>query len=817
MFYGLVFFLALVVAFVTSQFGERAVGTVAMSEAALPVVMMQTDDGQVYNRLYGYTAKIDETRLNTEITIVPQDLQLPVVIDTYNETIQTVAYKIRAKSDYSLIENTTLDEDEYEIKDNQVYATFNIKNLIRDEEEYYLEVILKTDKYETISYYTTIMKDTGFKLNDKIAYVLKFNACTLDENRLSEIAGNLETSKNADNSNYGKVDITNSKAMVGWGDLKPTVESNIVPSVYMVDDEVAVVTLDYTVGVSSGEDRYDVFTVHEFYRVRQANSKFYLLNYDRQATQIFDGKSDLISTGKINVGIAPDVSVNTMADKDNKFIYFENSGALWCFDREMHRYSKVFAFESDDSDNVRERYNAHEIKIMSVGEDGSVYFLVYGYMNRGAHEGQVGVSLCRYIYADNEVHEELYIPVDVPASVLCNNVGEIAYVTATNSIYIKIDEILYQIDLASKETMTEIKGLTTGNYCISENGEIIAYAVDGSAYGSDSIRVFNIAAGTDYYINAAEGEKVKALGFIVNDFIYGMGKESDVIKTDDGNTTYAMYKIALMNGEFQEIRNYEPKGYYITDATVDDYRINLFRVTKNEHGQFVSASIDQLINREENVKTDDIVVETITTKDRLTQVVITVPQGFDGSNSSTIRKFMNVEYKNDSEFDIPEKIQGADKYYIRGFGSYISSYSDVKSAIIAAHDRYGRVYDSDNNLIWKRFKAASSSISGLKSPGCDKQASYEAAKKIVSDYAIGKDVEWIKLDNIALDYVLSFVDLQAPVIANTLNGYVIITGYTSKEVTYLNTMNGQSVTVSNSDAAVLFSQAGNSFVTFYRK
>ncbi|MBQ4284264.1 MAG: hypothetical protein IJB96_10105, partial [Lachnospira sp.] len=727
-----------------------------------------------------------------------------------------ISYKIRAKSDYSLIENTVVEE--FELKDNRAYAILNIKNLIREDEEYYLEIVLKTDKHEAVSYYTAFMKDTGFKLSDKINYVLNFNACTLDEKRLSEIAGNLETSKNADNTNYGKVDITNSKAMVGWGDLKPFVESNIVPSVYMVDEEVAVVALDYTVGVENTNGSFDTFVVHEFYRVRQTSARFYLLNYDRQMTQVFDGKSDLISTGKVNLGIAPKVEAHAMADAKNNFVYFVNSGSLWCFDKTEHVYSKVFAFESADSDNVRERYDDHDIKIMSVDEDGSGYFLVYGYMNRGEHEGQVGVSLFRYNYASNDVTEKLYIPMDVSAEVLCNSIGEIAHVTASNSLYIKIDDTLYLIDLESKETMTEAKGLIKGTYSVSENEKVLAYHVGGGETGAESVRVFNIETGKDYYINAEEGQVVKVLGFIENDFIYGYANKDDVIVSKDGSVSYAMYKLSLMDSEFQEIRSYQTEGYYITKASVQDYRVNLDRVRKDEAGHWVSASIDQLINRNENVEFDELTVSTITTAGRKKQVVLELAGDYNGGSDASLRNVLNVDYKVTEEpYVLPGKVVSTDKFYIRGYGSYISTYDTIEDAINEAQLQYGRVYDSEYNLVWKRFKAAQYSISGLASAGCSREQSYDMAKKIVKDFATGENVEWLAINSVTVEYVLPFVGLGCPVVADTPNGYVIITGYTTKEVTYLNVMTGKSVTVSNSDAITLFSQAGNTFATYYKK
>ena len=45
---------------------------------------------------------------------------------------------------------------------------------------------------------------------------------------------------------------------------------------------------------------------------------------------------------------------------------------------------------------MREAYQEHGIKILSVDSDGNVSYVVYGYMNRGSHEGEMGVSVCSY-------------------------------------------------------------------------------------------------------------------------------------------------------------------------------------------------------------------------------------------------------------------------------------------------------------------------------------------------------------------------------------------------------------------------------------
>ena len=60
--------------------------------------------------------------------------------------------------------------------------------------------------------------------------------------------------------------------------------------------------------------------------------------------------------------------------------------------------------------DIRENYDEHAIRILKADEGGSIDFVVYGYMNRGEHEGQVGVSVCHYDCVTNTVEEMLFIP-----------------------------------------------------------------------------------------------------------------------------------------------------------------------------------------------------------------------------------------------------------------------------------------------------------------------------------------------------------------------------------------------------------------------
>ncbi len=49
-------------------------------------------------------------------------------------------------------------------------------------------------------------------------------------------------------------------------------------------------------------------------------------------------------------------------------------------------------------------------RFWSVADNGDVDFMVYGYMNRGAHEGYSGVGIYHYNNDQGAIEEQVFIP-----------------------------------------------------------------------------------------------------------------------------------------------------------------------------------------------------------------------------------------------------------------------------------------------------------------------------------------------------------------------------------------------------------------------
>ena len=827
---GIIFIVTMVLTFLSMSFESVTPSATTMSAATIPVITMQSEEGNEFNSLHGFTQEINQALINDNLTPVAKTRQLPIIIHNYGAEVQELTYKIRNLSDNGLIENTKVTE----LVNNgeTITATLNIKNLIDDNTQYALEIILETSTHEEIHYYTRIITGEDYSIDDKFAFVEDFNACTFNQDRLSEIQKYIETSSAGNNNNFGKVNINSTLSQIGWGDMGPYVESQLIPVIKEISKDVAVITFDYKIGAINEYESYDSYNVYEYYRIRQTTSGFYLLNYEREANQIFDGKNDLLSTA--NLGIQSGTTAEFNSDEKGTYSYFVNEGSLWCYNIDTNMYTRVFSFNADETDGIRENYNQHGIKILSVSNDGNCDFIVYGYMNRGEHEGESGVSLCKYSYEDNIVEERLYIPMDKPYDILSQNVGRIAYLADENTFYILMDDTLYSIDIVSKEVMTVVSGLVDGTYAVSENGDAIAYSMNGRLYSTDSIRIFNMSTDSEKIIKAHDNEYIRCLGYINGDFVYGIADKADILIKEDGSRTFAMYRLEIMDPDYNVIKEYEQPGVYVSDASVSDMRINLTRVVKSGDGDYESTSIDQLINKDENKQEDGLTLETIVTDNRKQELAIKLMKALP-AGSVEFRTSSEVSYKDNALLELDNDFAGDGRYYVYGYGRFQDSTTQISKAIILANDTYGSVNDYNANTIWKRYRNTSAQIKGLSiidagsslRTALQTVASYAGAQFDINAYIQDKTADEIlslipgvaglSVKSVTVDKMLNFIDNGCPVIGKSgSESYVIITGYDSKNVTYIDTASNSTVTVALTDASKMFNQWENVFITYYK-
>lgn len=672
----------------------------------IPVLYMKTKEGKLINPAYGYVTDVGERNIFTGITPLYEERDLNVSFYSYGASIRQISYQIRDIENNQLLEDTVVKNTE--IKEDYVNATLNIKNLIEKDKEYFLTFTISTDTHETIKYYSRIKWQDDLKTDEKINFVLTFNGYTYNKEQLSNISKWIETNETGDNTNFGRVNIYSTRSQIGWGNLAARVEGNVIPVIWELTPTNAQIGLTYRVVTSSSSTEYEAYNVKDYYRLRQTSDTIYLMDYEREADQIFDAYNDLQSGARVNLGIKSELGeVEALADTTGKYSYFVQNGSLWCYYRGNNKFTNVFSFVNAENSSGRQTEDAYEIKIISVDANGNAWFSVCGHMNGGKHDGEMGVSLFNYNYEENVVKESVFIPVNIPYNLMKDNVADVSYVNGDH-YYIKINQYLYSIDLISGEYMLITDKLFDNTYAVNESGTKIAYHESHTVETNKVIRIYDFQSGTEKVItgrnygSGSDTDYLKIVGYIGNDLIYGMARQEDIIADNTMYSIFPMYNMVVLDDEYYVVKRYCIEGSYVYAAEIDGMRVNLWRVVKNEEGEYEETSIDQLMNKQANSSSRNIYTEVVTTSAREKELYLNMPTTAADLDNVEIRYTKEIHFLDKIDFTPENDYQFANEYMVYGAGEWIGKFSNLRKAISTAAGCYGMVMDLNGEYVWKK-------------------------------------------------------------------------------------------------------------------
>jgi hypothetical protein len=220
------------------------------------------------------------------------------------------------------------------------------------------------------------------------------------------------------------------------------------------------------------------YNVKEFFRIRSVGDTIYLLDYNRDLQEVFSSRSVMDQKG-ILLGIVPeDVPYET--NKQDSILAFVQNRTLWMYNKKNEELTKVFSFAEEDTQDVRSLNDQHAVRIISMDDHGNIAFAVYGYMNRGEHEGEVGVGIYYFNVDSNLIQEKGFIPSTKSFAIAEDELGKMVYYNhAQELLYVLADQVLYRIDLDKNQQEVLAKGLEAGKYAVSDDGHQLAYQTDG--------------------------------------------------------------------------------------------------------------------------------------------------------------------------------------------------------------------------------------------------------------------------------------------------------------------------------------------------
>lgn len=816
----------------TNQVNEDL--TTEMAEVSLPIVSFYIDNTEI-NELHGYTEAMDAAYMRDTLTPIPENRKLPVCIRTYQKPIDGISYEIRSLDAKRLIANAEVTEFK-EIR-GAIHVELEIQNLLETNKEYLLVLCLESED-ENLYYYTRIMEPVNYHVSECLTFVQDFHKKTFDAEAVSELSIYLERAT-GDNTTLNYTSLNSSLKQLGWANFGAKRLTVAVPSIKEVADTYSVITMEYVMSRVGEDGASEYFNVEEYYRVRYTKQRMYVLAFERTVNEIFRGEGAQISGKYISLGIGTEDLEYKASDTGN-IVAFVKEGELWSYDQNENTLAKVFSFRGYEGIDERENYNEHDIKIINVDEAGSITYIVYGYMNRGVHEGKVGIIVNRYDSLGNTNEEVLYIPSKQSYEVMKSDLGQLLYVNEGGVFFIMVEGTVYGINLSTFETEELITGIEADAYAVSKSNRLFAWIHAGEELGSTEISVMDFTTEQVKTISNARDEYLKPLGFMGEDFIYGIAKIADVQKDAAGRVVFPMSQLNIaqvQSGQVAILKTYTKSGYYISDIEIEDYTIYLNRMKQN--GNFyVVAEQDMIMNREGDSGKLVSLQKTQHDKKQAVQRLV-LKKTVDEKPPKLLTpkeilldatKEVALEWVNDTE-----------QYYVYVKGNVLLSTENVSEAIIMANKKMGVVIDHNQQCIWKRSKKTTqSAFKGISVGEEDKKANsivqcvnamlgYEGITMNVGELMLQektpidilqnalKDVRVLDLTGCNVEEILYYISNGAPVFAmSSGSNAVLITGYDAKNVSIYDPVYNQTYRKNIEDAQEIFTNAGSVFITYMK-
>lgn len=800
----------------------------SLQDSTFPIIHLQ-DNNYTINTLHGYSSEMEIGKIRESITPINDTKTFTIKIQQNESKIKKLDYELRDIANKKVIETNSLMA--FSNENNYRTAKIKINGTLDTSTEYDMQITLTTNSSKKIHFYTRIKYyNSDFFLKEKLDFVSSFHDATLNKKSTFDITPFLEATTN-DDSTLASVDIHSSKKLINWNNLKPTVITDIVPTIKEINIETASVYQDYYIQLTSNNIT-ESYHVKENYRIRYSGGRIYLLNFNRTMESLFDPALISVKKSELKIGVSNKTDLNiTTSDEDKKMAFVRN-GSLWYYDLEKKKLASVFTFAKNKKDYLRDEYDQHDIQILNLDDDGNISFMVYGYMNCGDYEGRVGILLYDYSAKTNQITERVYIPLETSFQQLNQDLGEFSYVNNKNIFYFSLNDIVYAYNMSSKRYKILTENATRDHFSMLEAAKCFVWSTTNENGYVNKITILDLNTSKELTISSQENESIVVLGTIDANIVYGFVRNSDIYEASTGDIVKPAYILKISDCKGNILREYKSGNRYVESASVDGNVIHLKR-SKKVNGKFSEASSDTIMNQMANT-VSSIDLTTRLTDKMLTEKYISLPAGYvmEQMPEITSTKYVMVTDNTTLHFS-SDDVSTSNRYYVCANGTITKSYSSVAKAIIEADQAMGTVIDNKSHIVWERGgKFISKQLSNISYPN-DNASSIKACTQMLLQGAqvttttsklsgksslsmLQKYLDCpVSLVGCTLDEVLYFVSKECPVIGIIESNHaVLITGYTSSNVTWMDPVTKKSKTVSLSSAENTFKNAGYRFTSY---
>lgn len=776
-----------------------------MNDAVLPEVMVQFGD-VLTNRMYGYRQPMEADFVRDSVTPLDTTKKLTLVVNPYDTKVRNLSYEIRTSDGSKVMENRTIKSLETG-SDGYLRTEIEISSGLLMNQEYSLQITLSTNHGDAY-YYTRVVSRSATYTEQYAKFADDFVQMSLDKTQADNLAAYLETSDSASSRNFAGLNINSPLADISWGNLNPQLSKAGIPVIKDINETTASISIEYEISAQNENGNTEYYLVTDFYRMRYDETRIRLLDFKRSASEIFDPSLSVISNSGLLLGVRSK-DVDYLTNEDGSVTAFTQNGDLWSYVPDTGKFVEIFTFRKDTESDFRDARVEHDIKLLSVENNGDVDFMVYGYMNRGAHEGYSGVGIYHYNNDQGAIEEQVFIPCTESFEFLQEDLGTLSYVNQRGQLFIMIAGNLYQINIEENTYEVLADHIDSDDFGVSVTNAHAAWKSESGDYAGQ-IEFIDFDTMERRRIAPEASQKLDLLGFMNEDLIYGIVLDGDTLPNAtgymiDGITTF---RIEGFDGTVK--KEYHQDGLYVAGVTVGTTLME-FTLVQKSGDIYKGVKKDNIMNNS-TAATDKTSVEQTSSSRQGVIVRLT----FEDSPSSEEPLILYAKVRNAGEkvVDIQvDKSSVEEVYYVYAGGGLDSVWTDPAKAVQRADKQTGVVLNRAQQYVWERGNMKTQiTLNTTDIPEIIRTASLDVQNL---QNGLGDSAKVTDLTGCSLENVLYEVSAQRAVIARTgSDSSVVIVGYDQYNTYLLDPSTGEVKPYGMNDSTALFKNAGNMFITY---
>lgn len=546
--------------------------------------------------LRGYRSEEAQSYAKSIVIPLGKSKKLTVSLGPDLEKLSSLTYEIIRKKDEKLVADGTIRE--FTEENGYLSAEMLVEDELKEETEYIICFSASIPNQGKIYYYAQLQYGLEFHSRENMEFVKQFHDNIFSKSE--DIINNIESEEGATDNDFSKTTIKSSYKAIIFGNVQPQVEGEISYSIRGVEDKKMKIELTYLMSIQRKERSKQYYRVVEDYEVAYNTKRMQLIDYERKVESIFNPEFVYATNQEILLGITTkDIPDYIEADSGKK-ICFVQGRQLWLYDYRKNTMTEVFAFGGNNLD-IRSNLDQNNIRLLNMDDDGNIDFLVYGYMSRGEHEGENGISFYHYDASSCLIEERIFINSNYKYSVLNSGIRKVAYLGDKDKLYILLNGNLFRVNIASSEVEKIEDNITEENLTVSEKCKMVAIQREDDKNNKEII-LWNLDKGEKQEITSKDNQRIKMIGFISEDFVYGIANKSDLPKS---GSIFPMKQLRIINEEGEKIKTYKKENRYLLSVKISG---NVIRVSlgKKKEEKYQKIPMQEYI-RYQNSDADTII------------------------------------------------------------------------------------------------------------------------------------------------------------------------------------------------------------------